>query len=158
MVTQSQRSPLSVLPSDSLQSPCLSSRSALNSPSPNLFCLCRKVGLYSFESCFNKASWTSLFRSCLWRAASTEHCKHTLDAPLPQNYSPLSFPKLLHRDSLGLQPGTVLKGHRGEREKGGKEQFGLQLGQSSNIFPGCLHALIKSATLAEALVAARGGL
>lgn len=117
MVKQGQRSLLGVLLSDSPQSPCLSSRLPLNSRSPGLFCLCRNVGLHNFESCFNEASWTFLLPSSLRRAASTERCKHTLDAHLPQNYSLLSFPKLLHRDSRFGVWSRVEGTPRGEGEK-----------------------------------------
>lgn len=42
--------------------------------------------------------------------------------------------------------------------KKGEGQFELEFGQSSNVFSGCLHGLIKSTPLAQGLVATRGGL
>lgn len=49
------------------------------------------------------------------------------------------------------------KGQKRKRKEG-EGQFELEFGQSSNVFPGCLHGLIKSSPLAQALVATRGGL
>lgn len=64
-----------------------------------------------------------------------------------------SLSKLLHTDSNGRRSGIVFKGGRErERERAGEGQFEWEFGQSSNIFPGCLHGLIKSTPLAQAPV------
>lgn len=107
-------------------------------------------------------------------AASTTHCKHTFDALFTQDLFRTQANCFTRTLAVGDSvSGTVFKtretrkGKRarereGEREnrtgKKGEGQFELEFGQSSNVFSGCLHGLIKSTPLAQGLVATRGGL
>lgn len=98
-------------------------------------------------------------------AASTMHCKHAFDALLARIYSALFTQQIashrLTRSGIHcLAPCSkpVRPRERERKREEGEGQFELEFGQSSNVFPGCLHGLIKSTPLARALVATRGGL
>lgn len=98
-------------------------------------------------------------------AASTMHCKHAFDALLARIYSALFTQQIAsHRltrsgiHCLALCSKPVRPRERERKREEGEGQFELEFGQSSNVFPGCLHGLIKSTPLARALVATRGGL
>lgn len=101
----------------------------------------------------------------LWAAAFIMHCKNThLLHFLPVFIQPFSLKQIAsHRLSqlvihcLALCSKPQTKAERW-REEEGEGQSELEFGQSSNVFPGCLHGLIKSPPLAWTLVATRGGL
>lgn len=106
-------------------------------------------------------------------AASTTHCKHTFDALFTQDLFRTQANCFTRTLAVGIQclaqcskperPGREREQEK-ERErenrtgKKGEGQFELEFGQSSNVFSGCLHGLIKSTPLAQGLVATRGGL